>query len=152
MVLCLQPFLCFVKKKSVVRWDLEGSISWGYLAHCSHTFFMSIHIEFSSSYSMLSQSLVTPTSMARLFINPEFCQSPLRRSCQLQLFWYLQQTVHLLYQLVFGPVTAHLMQWFLNHTLYYTHYIKCFANFVYRSFPAGIRTRFAGLASQFFTH
>ncbi len=44
------------------------------------------------SYSMLSQSLVTQTSLARLFINPEFCQCPLRRSCQLQLFWYLQQT------------------------------------------------------------
>ncbi len=36
---------------------------------------------------MLSQSLGTPTLLARLFINPEFCQCPLRRSCQFQLFW-----------------------------------------------------------------
>ncbi len=28
--------------------------------------------------------------------------------------------------------------------LYYTHDIKCFANWVYGSFPAGIRTGFAG--------
>ncbi len=41
---------------------------------------------------MLLQSLVTLTSLVRLFINPEFCQCPLRSSCQLQLFWYLQQT------------------------------------------------------------
>ncbi len=34
----------------------------------------------------------------------------------------------------------------------YTHYIKCFANWVYCSNPAGIRTKFAGLASQFSTH
>ncbi len=32
----------------------------------------------------------------RLFINPEFCQCPLRRSYQLHLFWYLQQTCALL--------------------------------------------------------
>ncbi len=78
--------LSIKKKKGVVRWDLEGPISSGYLAHCSHPFFTSIRIEFSASYSMLSQSLVTPTSLDRLFINPEFCQCPLRRSCQLQLF------------------------------------------------------------------
>ncbi len=44
------------------------------------------------------------------------------------------------------------MQWFLNHTLYYTHYIKCFANWVYRSIPAGIRTGFAGLAKALEQH
>ncbi len=60
--------------------------------------------------------------------------------------------VHLLHQLVIGPVTAHLMRWFLNHTLYYTHYIKCFANWEYSSVPAGIRTGFAGSASRFSTH
>ncbi len=32
---------------------------------------------------MLCQRLVIPTSLARLFINPEYCQCPLRRSCQL---------------------------------------------------------------------
>ncbi len=85
-----------VEKKGVVRWDL-GPISSGYLAHCSHPFFMSIYVEFSGSYSMLSQSLVTPTSLARLFINPEFCQCPLRCWCQLQLFWYLQQTACICY-------------------------------------------------------
>ncbi len=53
---------------------------------------MSIRIEFLASCSRLSQSLVTLTSLAKLFINPEFCQCPLRRSYQLQLFWYLQQT------------------------------------------------------------
>ncbi len=78
-------------KKSVVRGDFEGPISSGYLAHCSHPFSMSIRIEFLASYSMLSRSLVTLTSLARLFINPEFCQCPQRRLCQLQLFWYLQQ-------------------------------------------------------------
>ncbi len=78
--------------KKGVRWDLEGPISSGYLAHCSHVFFMSIRIGFSASYSMLSWSFVTPTSLAKLFINPEFCQCPLRRLCQLQIFWYLQQT------------------------------------------------------------
>ncbi len=31
------------------------------------------------------------------------------------------------------------------------HYIKCFANWVYLSVPAGIRTGFAGLASRFST-
>ncbi len=82
------------KKKGVVRWDLEGPISSGYLTHCSHPFFMSIHIEFSASFSMLSRSFVIPTSLARLFINSEFCQCPLRRPCQLQLFWYLQQTAY----------------------------------------------------------
>ncbi len=76
------------KKKGVVRWDLEGPISSGYLVHCSHPFFMSIRIEFLASYSMLSRSFMTPTWLARLFINPEFCQCPLRCSW----FWYLQQT------------------------------------------------------------
>ncbi len=38
------------------------------------------------------------------------------------------------------------------HALYYMHYIKCFANWVYRSVPGGIPTGFAGLASQFSTH
>ncbi len=74
------------KKNRVVRWDLEEPISSGYLAHCSHPFFISIRIEFSASYCMLSQRLVTSTLLAKLFINPEFCQCPLRRSCQLQLF------------------------------------------------------------------
>ncbi len=46
------------KKKGVVRWDLEGPKSSGHLAHCSHPFFMSICIEFSASYSVLSQSFV----------------------------------------------------------------------------------------------
>ncbi len=64
-----------------------------FLVHCSYIFFMSIRREFSASYSFLSRSLVTPTSLARLFINSEFCQCPFRCSCQLQLFWYLQQTV-----------------------------------------------------------
>ncbi len=35
---------------------------------------------------MLPQSLLALTSLARLFINPEFHQCPLRDSCQLQLF------------------------------------------------------------------
>ncbi len=60
-----------------MRWDFEGSISSSYLALCSQPFFMSIRIEFLASYSMLSQSPVTLTSLARLFINPEFCQCPL---------------------------------------------------------------------------
>ncbi len=67
----LTKLLTSKKKKGVVRWDFEGPISSGYLAHCSHPFFMSIRIGFSASYSMLSRSFVTPTSLARLFINPE---------------------------------------------------------------------------------
>ncbi len=43
------------KKVSVVRWDLESHISSDYLAHCSHPFFMSIRIELSASYSLLSK-------------------------------------------------------------------------------------------------
>ncbi len=39
-----------VKKKKGVRWDFEGPVSSGYLAYCSHPFFMSIRIEFSASY------------------------------------------------------------------------------------------------------
>ncbi len=35
------------------------------------------------------------------------------------------------------------------YALNYMHFIKCFANWVYRSVPAGIRTGFAGLASRF---
>ncbi len=42
------------KKKGVVRWDLEGPISSGYLAHCPHPFSISIPIEFSASYSMIT--------------------------------------------------------------------------------------------------
>ncbi len=38
------------------------------------------------------------------------------------------------------------------HTLHYTHYIKCFANWVYCSVPVGIWTGFAGLVSRFSTH
>ncbi len=38
------------------------------------------------------------------------------------------------------------------HALHYMHYIKYFANWVYRSVPAGIQTGFAGLASLFSTH
>ncbi len=34
------------------------------------------------------------------------------------------------------------------HTLYYMHYIKCFANWVYHSVPAGIWTGFAGVTSR----
>ncbi len=37
------------------------------------------------------------------------------------------------------------------HALYYMHYIKCFANWMYYSISAGIRTRFAGLASRFYS-
>ncbi len=55
-------------------WDLGCPISSGYMPHCSHPFFMNISIEFLTSYSVLSQSLVKPISLARLFINPEFCQ------------------------------------------------------------------------------
>ncbi len=56
--------------------------------------------------------------------------------------------VLLLHQLVIGPVTIH-----LNVLIFkYKHYIKCFANWVYRSVPAGIWTGFTGLASQFSTH
>ncbi len=73
-------------KKRVVRWDLKGLIHSGYVAHCSRPFFKSIRIEFLAFYSMLSQSLVTLTSLEKLFINLEFCQCPLRRSCQLLLF------------------------------------------------------------------
>ncbi len=80
------------KKKKVVGWDLEVPTSSGYLVHCSYPFFTSIHKAFSASYSMLSQSFAIPNSPARLFINPEFRQCPLRCSCQLQLFWYLPQT------------------------------------------------------------
>ncbi len=83
---CPKSNMALQKKKGVVMWDLEGPIRSGYLVHCSYPFFMSIRIKFSVSYSMLSQSLVTPTSLARFFINPEFCQCPLRHSCQLQLF------------------------------------------------------------------
>ncbi len=72
MAPCEMPPQTIKKKKKGVRWDLESLISSGYLAHCSHLFFMRIRIEFSVSYSTLSQSLVTPTSLARLFINPEF--------------------------------------------------------------------------------
>ncbi len=79
--------------------DLQGPISSDYLVHCSHPFFMSIRIAFSASYSLLSQSLVTLTSLARLLI--EFCQCPLRRSCQ-------SDCMLLLHQLVIGPVTVHL--------------------------------------------
>ncbi len=85
----LHPFLL---NKGTVRWNLGGSISSGYLIYCPLPFFMSIRIEFSASYSILSQSLVTPTLLVWLFINPEFSRCPLRRSCQLQLFWYLPQT------------------------------------------------------------
>ncbi len=42
-----------------MRWDLEGTISSGYLAGCSHPFFVSIRIQFSASYFMLPQSGVT---------------------------------------------------------------------------------------------
>ncbi len=83
------PTRTLLGKKGVVRWDLEGPISSAYLAHRPHPFFMSIRIEFSASYSMLSQSFVTPTSLASLFINPKFSQCPLGLSCQLPLFWYL---------------------------------------------------------------
>ncbi len=65
---------------------LRGPISSSYLARCSHPFFMSIHIDLLASYSMRSQNFVTPTSLARLFINPEFCQCPLRRSCHYSYF------------------------------------------------------------------
>ncbi len=73
-------------KKGVKSWDPKGSITLGYLAHRSRLFFMSILIEFLASHSMLSHSLVTPTSINRLFINHEFCQCPLRLSCQFQIF------------------------------------------------------------------
>ncbi len=138
------------EKKGAVRWDLGGPISSGNSTHCSHTFFMSIPIEFSTSYCILpmqariptqarsgdprqvgavsvgpiwhaciaicpaehrsycilSQNLVTPTSLTRLIINAEFCQCPLRRLCQLQL-----------HQLVIGSVTVHLMKLFLNASI-----------------------------------
>ncbi len=46
---------------------------------------------------MLSQSFLTSTSLAKLSINPEFCQPPVSCSCQVQIFWYLQQTACLYY-------------------------------------------------------
>ncbi len=96
-------------KKSAMKWDLRGTISSGYFAHCSHPFFMSICVEFSASYSMLSSGLVTPTSLARLFINPEFCQCPLRRICQTAILIPAADCVLLLHLLVIGLVTVHLM-------------------------------------------
>ncbi len=59
--------------------------------------------------------------------------------------------VLLLHQLVIGPVTIHLMKWFLNariilHTLHYMFHK------LYRSISDGIRTGFAGLASRFSAH
>ncbi len=74
-----------IVKKGVVSWDLEGLMSSLFSSLLTHLFHEHLH-RVSASYSMLSQSLVTLTSQARLFINPEFCQCPLRLSCQLQLF------------------------------------------------------------------
>ncbi len=99
-----------LKKKGIVRWDLEGSISSGYLAHCSNPFFMSIHIEFSASYSMLSQSLVTPTSLARFFMNPRVLSVSSEALMPITAILIpATDCVHLLHQFVTGPVTAHSM-------------------------------------------
>ncbi len=58
----------------------------------------------------------------------------------------------LLHQPVIGPVTVHFSVMVLKRlAMYYTHYIKCFANWVCHSVPAGIRTRLAGSASRLST-
>ncbi len=62
-------FISLSKEGTVLCDGPSGPISSDYLAYCSHPVFMSIRKEFSASYSMLSQSLVTPNSLARFFIN-----------------------------------------------------------------------------------
>ncbi len=47
------------KKKGVTKWNLEGPVNSGYLAHCSHPFFMSIYIEFSAPGVLLYAKVIT---------------------------------------------------------------------------------------------
>ncbi len=68
---------------------LQASSSPLLTLHFSHAFTQC----FWHSISMLSQSLMTSTFLESLFINFKFGQCPRRGSCQLQLFWYLQQTM-----------------------------------------------------------
>ncbi len=93
-----------------VRWDLEGPINPGYLAHCSYQFFISIRIEFLVRPTLCYLSLVTPTLLARLFINPEFCQCPpWGAHANYSYFDTCSRLRTRLHQLVIGPVTVHLM-------------------------------------------
>ncbi len=96
-------------KKCAKKWDLEGPITSGYLAHCSHPFFMSIRLEFSASYSMLCQSLVTPISLAKLFINPGLSVSSEALVPITAILIPAADCVLLLHQLVIGRVTVHLI-------------------------------------------
>ncbi len=95
-----------------MKWELGSPICSDYLSHCSHLFFHE-HSHGVSAFShmlrlsfplltplfsraftwcfrhftfMLSQNLITQTSLVVLFTNLAFCQSPLRRSCQYSYF------------------------------------------------------------------
>ncbi len=124
-------------------WDHQGPISTGYLAHYLHTFFMSIHIEFSASYSMLSQSLVTLTFLTRLFINSEFLSSEA----------FVPITAFLIPATGLNACAASACNWASYRSLNVmvlicTQYIKCFTKWMYHSIPVVIRTWFAGLANR----
>ncbi len=97
-------------KKVLWGGNLGCPMSSDYLTHCSRLFFTSICIMFSASYSLLSQGLMTPTSLARSFIDPKFCRCPFEALMPITAI--LIPTVDcmlLLHQLVIGPITVHLM-------------------------------------------
>ncbi len=138
------------KRRAVWR-DLGGPISSGNLAHWSCFFFTSICIVFSVSYIYAILD-VTLTSLARLFINPEFRQCPLRRLCKLQLFWFLKR-------LYASAASAY--NWANYHTfnvmvLQCTHCITSIKLNVSQTgcvvaFPAGIWTGLTSSASRLST-
>ncbi len=72
------------------------------------------HGVFGVLFHAISESCNT-NLVARLFIKPQFCQCPLKRSCQLQLFWYLQQT---------ACFSASAGNW-ASYPTYYVMVLKC---------------------------
>ncbi len=99
------------KDKGVLRWDHEGTISSDYLAQCPRLVFMSIRIEFSASYTMLSQGFVIPTSLIGQVVYKPSVLSVSSEALMLitAILIPAANCVLLLHQLVIGLVTVHLM-------------------------------------------
>ncbi len=103
------------KNKGTVRWDLGDPISSGYLAHCSHLFSTSIRIVLSAFYIyVILESFDTDfadQTVYKSWILPVSSETLVPITA---ILISAADCVLLLHQLAIGPVTVHLMKWFLN--------------------------------------
>ncbi len=92
-----------------MRWDLEGPISSGYIAHCSHPFFMSIRIAFDVLRHAIAESCDMDFAGQVIYKPRVLSLSSEALAPITTILTPATDCVLLLHQLVIGPVIVHLM-------------------------------------------